>query len=383
MENRLILFPRTVKALFTRRLNRFALECLMDGKPVRAHLPNPGRLWELLLPGKTVYLTESDSAKRMTAYTAVAVLREGLPVFLHTHETNRAVAWLLDQKAIPGLEKVDRIEREKAVGNSRFDFLLHEGNRPFYLEVKSCTLFGNKIAMFPDAVTARGQRHLLALSRMPGTRRSRGVLFFVHWPRARFFLPDYHTDPDFAATFLAVRDRIRIQAVAAAWDGDLGLSPRVRELAIPWELIRHEAKDRGSYLLVLRLDKGVSLSVGKMGRVSFEKGHYIYVGSARRGLSRRIDRHLRKRKTFFWHIDYLRNEADKVTAIPIRSGFDDECDLATDLAAVTEGSVPGFGCSDCSCDSHLFRMTGSPLSSPPFIDLLLHYRIGRLENLLP
>jgi len=233
MEDRLILFPRTEKAFFTRRLNRFVLECVLNGKPIQAHLPNPGRLWELLLPGTPVYLVENASAQRKTKYTAVAVLREGIPVFLHTHETNRAFEWLLRRRAVPGMEHIDRIEREKTVGKSRFDFLLHEGTRPFYLEVKSCTLFGDRIAMFPDAVTARGKRHLMALSRIPAAQGAKGVLFFIQWPRARFFLPDYHTDPDFAETFLEVRDKIRIQAIAATWNGDLSLSPGVRELTIP------------------------------------------------------------------------------------------------------------------------------------------------------
>jgi len=382
MEDRLILFPRTEKALFTRRLNRFVLECVLNGTPIQAHLPNPGRLWELLLPGSPVCLVENDSPQRKTKYTAVAVLREGIPVFLHTQETNRAFEWLLRRRAVPGMEHIDGIEREKTVGKSRFDFLLHEGPRPFYLEVKSCTLFGDRIAMFPDAVTARGKRHLMALSRIPAAQGERGVLFFIQWPRARFFLPDYHTDPDFAETFLDVRDKIRIQAIAATWNGDLSLSPGVRELTIPWNLIRREAKDRGSYILILRLDRGVSIPAGKLGRVSFEKGYYLYVGSARRGLKGRIGRHLRKRKTLFWHIDYLRNEADKVIALPIRSSFEDECDLAADLDEIAEGSIPGFGASDCACESHLFRMADSPLRSPRFIDLLLDYRIRRLEKIL-
>lgn len=382
MDNRLVLFPETRRAEFLRRPNRFTVECLLGGTTVQAHLPNPGRLWELLLPGRTVFLAENHKTDRKTKYTAVAVLREGLPVFLHTHETNRAVEWLLQRGAVPGFETISGIEREKTVGESRFDFLLRKNGRPFYLEVKSCTLFGDGVAMFPDAVTARGKRHLEALSRIAGDGKDCGVLFFVQWPRARFFLPDYHTDPDFAETFLAVRDKLRLQAVAARWNEDLSLSPEVRELVIPWDLIRREAKDRGSYLLLLRLDRGISLTVGKLGNVSFEKGYYVYAGSAKRGLSRRVERHLRLRKTFHWHIDFLRNAADRAVAVPIRSSFDDEHELARRLSELTGRSVPGFGSSDCSCDSHLFHMDTSPLSSPAFIDLILDFRIRRLEKLL-
>jgi len=379
MENRLILFPRTVKALFTRRLNRFALECLMDGKPVRAHLPNPGRLWELLLPGKTVYLTESDSAKRMTAYTAVAVLREGLPVFLHTHETNRAVAWLLDQKAIPGLEKVDRIEREKAVGNSRFDFLLHEGNRPFYLEVKSCTLFGNKIAMFPDAVTARGARHLRELASISDNGRETAVLFVVHWPGAEYFLPDYHTDLHFARTMLECRNRIRFFPVSVRWNEDLTLHSDTRLLTIPWEFIEQEAEDRGSYLVILKLSEGKHITIGKVGDIFFQPGYYVYAGSAMKNLTSRLERHRRQRKKLHWHIDYFRQESEFETALPVRSSVSLECPMAQAMDTLADWKIPGFGSSDCSCPSHLFGMKSNPLHSSEFIRLLLYFRIDRLN----
>jgi len=369
------------KGHFLERLNRFVILCSLGRRTVRAYLPNPGRLWELLLPGRTVYL-ERNPGGSSTAWTAVAVERDGNPVLLHTHRANDIVEGLLREGRVPGLETAGIVRREAAFGRSRFDFLLEKEGRPFILEVKSCTLFGTSIAMFPDAVTARGRRHLEELAELSDRGTACGVVFLVHSPRVRFFLPDYHTDFEFARTFLKLRDRIFLRAIAVEWTGELRLGPRVRELDIPWDLLRREARDGGSYLLILTLEKDLTLTVGSLGGLSFRKGFYVYAGSAKMNLQKRIERHRRRKKTFHWHIDYLTACADSVTPVPIRSSENLEHDLAASLKRISDGSVRGFGCSDCRCGTHLFRMATNPLHSPSFIDLLLRFRIDRLEGLL-
>ena len=67
-------------------------------------------------------------------------------------------------------------------------------------------------------------------------------------------------------------------------------------------------KTSGSYILLLDLDNNLEIPVGKLGNISFQKGHYVYVGSALNGLDARIKRHLRKHKKIHWHIDYLLKE---------------------------------------------------------------------------
>jgi len=121
------------------------------------------------------------------------------------------------EKKDPGLEDATITRAEVQVGQSRFDFLLKRGGRPFYLEVKSCTFVGRSIAMFPDAVTARGKRHMEELAAMSRRGIACGILFLVHWPHARFFLPDYHTDLEFARTFIDVRKDLVIKAMALTW----------------------------------------------------------------------------------------------------------------------------------------------------------------------
>ncbi|MDD5169536.1 MAG: DNA/RNA nuclease SfsA [Syntrophales bacterium] len=360
--------------------NRFVIECDLDGEVVIAHLPNPGRLWELLLPGRTVFLTgDGASATRTTTYTAVAVEREGAVVLLHTQKTNAVVEFLLRERRLSGLEDARIIRREAVFGQSRFDFLLEREKGLMLLEVKSCTLYGRELAMFPDAATVRGRKHLLELAELAHEGYSCGVVFVVSSPRARFFLPDYHTDFAFARTFQDTKDSLFIKAVGISWHEDLTLADEIRDISIPWRLLAREARDRGCYILILRLTEDRTLTIGGLGNLFFPRGYYCYVGSAKRNLTKRLERHLRKRKKFFWHIDYLRDAAATCTAIPIRTGDHLEHELAAAVGRIADHSIPSFGSSDCRCPSHLFGMEEDPLHTPAFIELLQYFRMDRLK----
>ncbi len=377
------LFGGLIKGVFVHRPNRFVVHCAVEGDTLKAYLPNPGRLWELLLPGRTVYLVpRAPGGAGTLSHTAVAVEREGIPLLLHTHANNAVAASLLQARRIPGLEDATVVRPEVRVGHSRFDFLLERNGRPFYLEVKSCTLVGRSIAMFPDAVTARGRRHLEELADMGRRGTPCGVLFLIHWPRARYFLPDYHTDLEFARTFVSVRRDLAIKAVALQWRPDLSLAPDLREVAIPWDLIDREAKDSGCYLFWMRMPRMVTATVGSLGEVPFAAGHYLYVGSARRALTKRLERHLRRGGALHWHIDYLKGHADRCMAIPVRSSVPLEHELASAVGAIADECVAGFGASDCGCPGHLFRFSQDPFRMPAFIDLLQAFRIDRLEGMV-
>jgi sugar fermentation stimulation protein A len=376
-------FGPTEKATYLERPNRFTLICRLKGKKVKAFLPNPGRLWELLLPGVTVYLEKASNQDRTLHYTAVAIQRENHPVMVHTHRTNDLVDHLLRKRLIPGLEDAKVVRREVKHGRSRFDFLLERKRKEIFLEVKSCTLFGRRVAMFPDAVTARGKRHVEELVELSTARKSGAVVFLICWPKAEFFMPEYHTDLQFSRTLLSAKDKISIIPVAVEMREDLSLASRVRTLEIPWKLVEREAEDRGSYILILRLPARKNIEIGKLGRLQFKAGYYLYAGSAQKNLTQRLERHGRERKNLFWHVDYLRAQAEFHWALPIRTGDDLECELASALKKIAGWEVPGFGSSDCSCDSHLFGMAKDPLHSPEFIALLQHFRMDRLFTSSP
>jgi sugar fermentation stimulation protein A len=376
-------FGNIITGSFISRPNRFVVECMVDGRKVRAYLPNPGRLWELFFPGVRLLLTEfPPSSERSLKYMAIAVERGGMPIMLHTHYNNAVARHLIEQNRIPGLEGAEIVKQEHTIGHSRFDFLLRKGGRDILLEVKSCTLFNDTLAMFPDAVTARGTKHLLELASLSRKGMDAAVLFIVHAPNVRYFMPEQHTDLDFARTLLSVRDRVMVKAVAVGWNRDLTIGKDVRELTIPWDMVRQESLDSGSYVVVLRLPRDRRISVGGLGGIKFRKGFYLYVGSAKKDLTQRINRHRSERKKLFWHIDYLRSHAEFHVSLPIRTSANLECGIAASVKEIADWQVDAFGSSDCSCETHLFGMQDDPLHSPQFIKRILYFRMGRLEEKL-
>jgi sugar fermentation stimulation protein A len=375
------LFRNILPAVFVARPNRFLVQCIVNGRKVQAYLPNPGRLWELFFPGVKLFLQILPrSPQRKLDHLIIAVERDGFPVMLHTHANNLVARKLIEEGRIPGLESAEIIKAEHKVGNSRFDFLLQKDGREMVLEVKSCTLFNRTLAMFPDAVSARATKHLLELEELSRTGCGSAVLFIVHSPRATWFMPDYHTDLTFCHTLLAVRDQVLTKAMAVAWEQDLSLTDGARELAIPWDFVEQESHDRGSYIIVLKLVRDRKIEVGALGAVKFRKGFYLYVGSAMKDLSQRVARHQRILKKHHWHVDYLREHAEFHAAIPIRASVDLECSVAASLGSMADWQMPGFGSSDCGCDTHLYGMHDDPVHSPEFIKILLYYRMGRLEE---
>lgn len=115
-------------------------------------------------------------------------------------------------------------------------------------------------------------------------------------------------------------------------------------------------KEQTLYAITFRLNKDThAIPIGKLGQFNFQQGYYVYVGSAKRNITARIDRHLRIDKKMRWHIDYLRPylTVESVQSFPEEDG---ECKLYQHLKRTHHASTPvkGFGSSDCKCDSHLF-----------------------------
>lgn len=110
---------------------------------------------------------------------------------------------------------------------------------------------------------------------------------------------------------------------------------------------------KGSYTLILELKKDKEIQIGKLGKIIFRKGFYVYVGSALGGLESRISRHLRNSKKIHWHIDYLLEHSKIIDIFYTENDFKEECNLAKKFEEKLL-PIPHFGCSDCDCDSHLF-----------------------------
>ena len=109
-----------------------------------------------------------------------------------------------------------------------------------------------------------------------------------------------------------------------------------------------------TYVLFIELEKNKRIKVGSLGDVTFKKGYYFYIGSARKWADRRIRRHLSKNKCRFWHIDYLLLSNNvRIKGIWL-SNKNRECKTAGYLNKKVNSFIEGFGSSDCNCQSHLF-----------------------------
>jgi Uri superfamily endonuclease len=120
----------------------------------------------------------------------------------------------------------------------------------------------------------------------------------------------------------------------------------------------------GAYLLFLKAEESVTVEVGRLGTIDFIPGIYAYTGSAMSGLKPRVDRHLRGDGKLHWHIDHLRLRTAPLGALLMPSRTRRECAVnrLMDEWKGSEPYAPGFGCSDCRCDTHLHRLDAAALS---------------------
>lgn len=193
-----------IKGKFIERPNRFITIVEVDGQIVRSHLPDPGRLKELLIPGAELRIRPAPkSSKRKTKYSTVMVKHKGQLISLVSALPNRFVLESLQSGSLPMFKDLQLIRPEITHGNHRFDFLLKGSNEnQFFLEVKSVTFVENGCAKFPDAVTARGTRHVKALSELVKKGKGAGILFVCQRPDADRFEPMWDRDPSFAHALL-------------------------------------------------------------------------------------------------------------------------------------------------------------------------------------
>lgn len=207
-------------AVFLRRLNRFAVLVRVEGKEEVAHLPNPGRLLEVLEPGRTLLLRPANEGRR-TRWTAVAADLGPFLVSLDSTLPNRAFPRFLERGILSELRGLAILAREPRLGSGRADFLLGGKGRKVWVEVKSVTLVMDGVALFPDAPTIRGRRHLLELAGRVQVGDEAFVVFVVQRPDAKKFGPNATIDPQFSQVFCqAISVGVQARAVVCSFDGE-------------------------------------------------------------------------------------------------------------------------------------------------------------------
>ncbi len=187
-----------IEAEFVSRPNRFLSRVKIAGRIHDSHVPDPGRLKELLFPGARVLVEPKSGAGRKTKFATVMVYSGTELISINSQLPNRFVRVCLDAGALPEFAGWSVKKQEYTLGRSRFDFLLERDGEEKLLEVKSATLVENGTARFPDAVTARGTRHVQHLVESITPQRSAAVLFIVQRSDATRFEPHWGRDPEFA-----------------------------------------------------------------------------------------------------------------------------------------------------------------------------------------
>lgn len=187
-----------ISGTFIKRLNRFCASVDINGKTETAHVPNSGRLKELLIPGNHVLLSPAANPGRKTRYTLKAVRHEGIWVSIDSTAVNDVIEDALKNGRLPQFGKIREFRREAVYKGSRFDFrILEENGRVCFLEVKSVTLIKDRVAMFPDAPTERGRKHLMELIDAVKNGHRAIVIFCIQRPDADVFRPYDENDPAF------------------------------------------------------------------------------------------------------------------------------------------------------------------------------------------
>ncbi|MCI5210991.1 MAG: DNA/RNA nuclease SfsA [Candidatus Electrothrix sp. ATG2] len=203
----MLLPPIRQHGALLRRYKRFLADvALADGTELTVHCPNSGAMRGCSAPGSPVILSKSANPKRKYAWTLEMVQENGVWIGVNTGITNKLVHEAFKNGVIDAFGPIISVQPEVKVSDkSRLDFLLQTEGGPVYVEVKNCSLVEEGRAMFPDAVTARGTKHLHELSQLIDQKTRAAVLFCVQRADGRCFAPARHIDPVYAETLAEVQ----------------------------------------------------------------------------------------------------------------------------------------------------------------------------------
>jgi sugar fermentation stimulation protein A len=214
-----MIYPNIVEGRFLSRPNRFIANVMVNGRAERAHVKNTGRCRELLLENAVVYLQKHDDPNRSTGWSLIGVEKGNQIVNIDSQAPNKVIhEWLL-AGGLGGIGDILAIRPEFTYGDSRIDFLVETTEEKILMEVKGVTLEEDGVAMFPDAPTERGIKHLLELCKSLKDGYRPVVAFVLQMTGIRYFTPNVRTHKAFAdALCFAQKEGVRVLAL----DCDVG-----------------------------------------------------------------------------------------------------------------------------------------------------------------
>lgn len=187
------------------RRNRFVAEVEIDGSNALAHVPNSGRMTELMVPGTPVLLVPApEGSERRTQFNLTAILYRERWVGVDSRMPPELIIEAWRAGLLPDLLEYTNVRREVTFGQSRLDLLFQGPHGLAYMEAKSVNLVEHRVAMFPDAPTVRGTRHLRELEKVLGEGHAAAVCFVVHRDDVDVLRPFAEADPAFAETLARV-----------------------------------------------------------------------------------------------------------------------------------------------------------------------------------
>ena len=201
--------------VFVARPNRFIAHVEIGGQLVVAHVKNTGRCKELLVPGATVYVDYVSSPHRKTQYDLVAVEKGNLLINMDSYAPNIAFGEYLCQGRFAPLGQLTHVKAEARYHQSRFDFYVETATERAFIEVKGVTLEADGVAMFPDAPTLRGVKHLNHLAQCLEEGYQAYAVFIVQMQGMRYFTPNNKMHAAFGATLKEVAAK-GVQVLALA-----------------------------------------------------------------------------------------------------------------------------------------------------------------------
>lgn len=209
MTDWLYTYPPLHRGKLLKRYKRFFADIELDsGEVITAHCPNTGPMTGISAIGSPVYVSQSNDPKRKLAYTWELIeVQDNGPAWVGTNTglPNKVTKLALEQRLLPELGEYREIRCEVPYGadkRSRIDFLLLGADKPTYVEVKSTTWVQQELALFPDTVTTRGQKHLQELMALI-PEANPVMLYFINRGDCPYFAPGDKADPTYGRLFRA------------------------------------------------------------------------------------------------------------------------------------------------------------------------------------
>ena len=231
-----LVWPELIPGILIRRYKRFLADVeLKDGTIVTAHCPNTGSMAGCSQPGQPVYLSTHNNPKRKLKYTWELIKMPTSLVGVNTLVPNRLVVESIRAGVVPELSGYESVDQEVKINDhTRLDFMLtgYRGKR-CYGEIKNCTLVNDGVAAFPDAVTARGLKHIAELEALAESGHRCVMFYFIQRMDARVFKPADHIDPEYGK---GLRRALRSGVEILAYDVTIDLDGIRLNRRIPYEL---------------------------------------------------------------------------------------------------------------------------------------------------